>query len=290
MKFLRFFFPVLGLLLVPVILSMLRMTDTPERVPAEIAAHPIQGLWSKYPTAAGETPKQKSIEDLAAPLRFYYFHPDGIGLYRYGRVGLNNTHSYDYSLQDGMVEFRFRKTAEWAKSGYTIQSIQGREILTLQKDPREMGSVQYIKVRPPISVDTPSPLLATNSFGRMWTHLRQFQTGGMGFAIYQMHRPKNDGTGQGWFHEGDFDVWSTEHLQYHRQENTLELTFLLRQEKYRTPFYEGETKSGRVLDLGEDPRNYWHRQIYADGGESFAQQSIRGWVPFHWDLLVPENR
>src|SRR5688572_24867681 len=48
-------------------------------------AHAISGLWSRWPELRAED----------APVRFYFFHPDGIGLYRYGKLGLNTTNSFD---------------------------------------------------------------------------------------------------------------------------------------------------------------------------------------------------
>ena len=43
----------------------------------------LVGLWQRFETLhEGD------------PMRFYFFHPDGFGIYRYGKVGLTNTHSF----------------------------------------------------------------------------------------------------------------------------------------------------------------------------------------------------
>lgn len=283
----RFVFPVLGLLMVPVVLSMLRLSGATTDYPVQNTTQALHGLWSKYPAGDGETIFSDPADDMTAPVRFYYFHPDGIGLYRYGRVGLNNTHSYDYTTLDEAIHFRFRKTGEKAVAPYSLETIDGVDVLTLHQDPREAVATRYVKVRPPLTMESPQGLGAEASFGRMWTYLEKFKTGGMGFAIYQLHDPDTDGSGPGWFHKGDFDVWSTERLQYKRQEKHLTLTFKLRGEQFRTVFNESKTDVGHVLVLHEDPKNYWHRQIYLDGGKSFTRPDALNLVPFDWNLLIP---
>src|SRR5688500_5790122 len=52
-----------------------------EPMPEELTAEApkkdaLTGIWSRYEPGG-----------LGAPLRFYYFHGDGHGLYRYGKVG-----------------------------------------------------------------------------------------------------------------------------------------------------------------------------------------------------------
>src|SRR5690554_5298743 len=60
----------------------------------------VQGLWSRWPDRQRE----------GDPLRFYYFHGDGHGLYRYGRIGHTNTHSFDYRLEGDALLLTFRKS------------------------------------------------------------------------------------------------------------------------------------------------------------------------------------
>ncbi|MFO0633431.1 MAG: hypothetical protein U0168_11320 [Nannocystaceae bacterium] len=56
--------------------------------PTAVAADPLVGLWSAHDDGGAGT-----------PVAFYYFHGDGHGLYRYGRVGLTNTNSFDYTVE-----------------------------------------------------------------------------------------------------------------------------------------------------------------------------------------------
>ena len=74
------------------------------------AAVELAGLWSRYEgMSEGE------------PVRFWYFHGDGHGLYRYGRVGYTNTHSFDYTLRGDRVSLRFRKTGEAHELGRVLR-------------------------------------------------------------------------------------------------------------------------------------------------------------------------
>jgi hypothetical protein len=288
-KSFRIIFPVLGLMMVPVVLAMLRFSGAAADHPVQNTTHHLHGLWSKYSVEDTQIALGDSAEDMNAPVRFYYFHPDGIGLYRYGRVGLNNTHSYDYTTSDKGIHFRFRKTGEQSIAPYSLETVDGVDVLTFHQDPRETAATRYVKVRAPLAMNPAPPAPAKDSFGRMWTNLEQFKTGGMGFAIYQMHDPSAAGDGQGWFHKGDFDVWSTERLRYKRQESHLTFSFSLQGDPFRTSFSQKKTDVGNVLILDVDPRNYWHRQIYLDGGKSFMNPDDLNLVPFDWNLLLPET-
>src|SRR5688500_11092207 len=93
-----------------------------------VVAVPV-GVWLAVPHATVEAPVEQArdpdaVAQLAGiwwryergvegdPVRFYYFHGDGKGLYRYGRVGLTNTNSFDYDVEDTHLVLRFRKTGE----------------------------------------------------------------------------------------------------------------------------------------------------------------------------------
>ena len=52
------------------------------------------------------TPDENQID---SDVRFYYFHGNGIGLLRYGKVGLNNTESFHYETQADVLSLKFNK-------------------------------------------------------------------------------------------------------------------------------------------------------------------------------------
>jgi hypothetical protein len=216
-------------------------------------AAPIRGLWSQFTST-----------DVGDPLRFYYFHDGGIGLYRYGKVGLNHTNSFDYEVDGDVVRLRFRKTGETYDVRFSIEG----EWLVLHDDPRGPGTVRYRYV-PPQPAGAEKPPVG----GRLWIDQRRFATGGTGFAMYQLNPGAIDGRGVGWFHEGDFDDWSTEALSYRTNGDRLELSFALRKETATTRFVMQGSGSERALVLAEDPRGYWHRRRFVDGGPSFGALS-----------------
>lgn len=236
-----------------------------------LAGDPLVGVWQRFPAhAEGDT------------VRFYYFHGDGNGLYRYGKVGLTNTHAFDYRVAEGRVRLRFRKTGEEASMPFTITADpvrEGRSWLTLDGDPRD-GEGRYFRdprtaaesceIREAETSDAPRGI-----GNRLWSEERSFAAGGMGFAMYQLQPQTIDGRGVGWFHRGDFDEWTTEALTYRRQGDTLTLHFMLSGESLSTPMSlvagsGGRGEETRTLELSDDPRNYWHRQRYLDRGPSFA--------------------
>lgn len=227
----------------------------------------LTGIWSRY-EAGGE----------GSPIRFYYFHGNGIGLYRYGRVGYTNTNSFDYEIKGNELFLTFRKTGEKYQVSFRVeedQKVSGRQWLVLKNDPREDGEGRYFRqTDEEVSqgVSAPGPLPG----GRMWIEENRYATGGMGFSIYQFREAGIDGRGVGWFHEGDFDNWSTETLSYRIVGDQLELHFnrSFREEKWSTPFRLGEEKGKRTLTLTSDPRNFWHRRTLRDMGESFGLESF----------------
>jgi hypothetical protein len=243
---------------------------------------PLVGLWaSAWGGAEGD------------PLRFYYFHDaaragsdEAVGLYRYGRVGLNQTNSFSWSVDGDRVHFTFRKTGEKRTARFRITNENGTRTLFLDGDPKDEAGTRYVYVPPPPlvatgteAIDDPSPDDVSSTegdhpFARMWTNARPYATGGMGFAIYQFRPPALDGRGVGWFHAGDFDDWTTETLVYRRAQSSLELTFPLRQEHGRSEISEGVVDGVRLIDLRVDPRNYWHRRVYIDGGRAFTTSAI----------------
>lgn len=215
---------------------------------------PLRGLWSRF--------EAKREGD---PMRFYYFHDGGIGLYRYGRLGLNNTNSFDYAVRGGRLELRFRKTGERWDVPFRIEADpkdRDREWLVLEKDPREQQPTRYFRKK--------SAAAEQKDFNRMWTCEQRYATGGMGFRIYQLREPAADGRGMGWYHQGDYDDWSTESLLYRITGAQLHLSFVLRKEAAATTFRVEQGRSARTLELREDPRNFWHVGRFEDRGRSFG--------------------
>ncbi len=225
----------------------------------------LLGLWSRF----------DGRED-GKPLRFYYFHDGGIGLYRYGRVGLNNTHSYAYAADGKTLKLTFKKTGKKASTSYRIIEEDGRQVLLLQSDPYEPTTVRYYKEMGPMeTAETASPSPAKPGFDRMWTHVDKFVTGGMEFSIYQFKPPALDGRGVGWHHRGDFNNWSTETLFYRRDGNGITLVFPQRKE-HASSTLRIETHDGkRVMSLDSDPRNYWQSTTFVDGGRAFSAEAMR---------------
>lgn len=254
-----------------------------EHVPAHAVDPRLVGLWHRYDAAAD-----------GDPLRFYYFHRDGFGIYRYGRVGLTNTHSFDYSAVDRTLELRFRKTGVAHAPRYRIEEDADGTWLVLRGDPREAGDeVRYRRARDPTAEATgplgprtvealaaAGPQCQTAALrttpqgalgGRLWGEEQRYATGGMGFAIYQLQPQTIDGRGVGWYHRGDYDEWLTESLTYRQHGDRISLGFTLRHESQQTALTIGEASDGaRTLTLAEDPRDFWRPHTYRDMGPSFA--------------------
>lgn len=243
--------------------------------PAGRAVDPqLVGLWQRY-----------EVLHEGDPLRFYFFHPDGFGIYRYGKVGLTNTHSFDYDASQGLVDLRFRKTDRTHTARYRIEEVDGREWLVVAGDPREdLPEVRYFRstgasadcvgeMLPGHVLKDRLPEVAAGGSlgGRLWGEEERYATGGMGFAIYQLQAQAIDGRGVGWFHHGDYDQWVTETLTYRQQGERLALSFTLRHESQTTEIVVRPGPDGvRRLTLAEDPRDFWRGHTYRDMGPTFA--------------------
>lgn len=226
----------------------------PARVEDREAVAELAGIWWRYERGAE-----------GDPLRFYYFHGDGKGLYRYGRVGLTNTNSFDYDVEGETLVLRFRKTGEVHRVPFTVERKDGRDWLVLDDDPREPGGARYFRETPgAIDPHEVAP------GGHMWIDHKAYATGGAGFSLYQFRPAGIDGRGVGWFHRGDFDDWETESLVYRIGDDAIELWFTLRDEHAVTRF-EVRPSEPRVLHLADDPRDFWHPHAYVDIGKSFGQ-------------------
>ena len=219
------------------------------------------------------------------PVRFYYFHGDGKGLYRYGRVGFTNTHSYDYRVEraeasgHGTLRIEFRKTGEVHHVHFALtRGEDGRDRLTLVEDPRETGETRYVRGGPPVDAERVVPFESREDVGspagHMWIDATRYATGGMGFHFYQFQGAAIDGRGIGWFHRGDFDEWSTEAFTYRLAGERLELDFSLRGERAGTRFRIAGKGDRRRLVLDRDPRDYWHHHEYVDAGRSFMGAEV----------------
>jgi hypothetical protein len=259
---------------------LVALVDTQESAPCSaVVEHaeqtdPLRGMWMRY-DSRGE----------GDPLRFWYFHGDGKGLYRYGKVGLANTHSFDYALlgtdtvQDGPVDLslRFRKRGEAHTLIATIDKDGQGTWLSFTGDPREPGA-RYRKVESDLDFESATSAEASASGSaigdRLWIDYRNLATGGAEFHMYQLAETAIDGRGVGWFHRGDFDDWSTESLTYRIDGDRLELFFDLREEPNTTGFRVVEGEHGRELWLDADPRDYWAAHRYRDGGRSFRSAAF----------------
>lgn len=264
---------------------------------AEAAAqeHPkdVVGLWTRWPNAKSDGDR----------VRFYFFHEKGIGLYRYGKIGLNTTSSFDWRVDENANGTRelvmtFRKTGEVKRTPYEVADGAGKpKSLLMTRDPKEplVGAMAYTYV--PLSAFeafAPDLVEATHSIGRaraqadvggrMWIDQVKFATGGDQFAIYQLKDTSIDGRGVGWHHVGDYDDWSTEALSYRytsltcTHDASIDLYFNVRDERASSPVIRGSgsmddednVSSLADLVLVEDPRGFGHVRRYKDGGKSFG--------------------
>jgi len=222
-------------------------------------SHPkeVVGLWSRWPDA-------KSDGD---PVRFYFFHDSGIGLYRYGQIGLNSTSSFDWRVDGEDLVLTFRKTGAVVHTKYAAKD--GRlQLADDPKEPLEKGVV-YAYVPPPLQTAVLDDVVGVESGkvpGRLWIDQKKFATGGSAFSLYQLRDAGIDGRGVGWHHIGDFDDWSTEALTYRSNPTELELWFTVRDEHAKTRIIH----DGDNLTLVNDPRNFGHVDVYKDAGPSFG--------------------
>ncbi|HFE44673.1 MAG TPA: hypothetical protein ENJ18_04145 [Nannocystis exedens] len=241
---------------------------------AAVGVDPLVGVWQRFESdAEGD------------PIRFYYFHGDGHGLYRYGKVGLTNTHSFDYRIEGERAWLRFRRTGEEVLLPFSVEAdpeVEGRSWLTFEGDPRD-GEGRYFRdpeTRAGRCGSAPGAVAADGLGNRLWMKTRRHAGGGMSFSMYQLQAQTIDGRGVGWFHRGDFDEWTTEALTYRRKGDKLSLHFMLRDESQVTSIELREEREGeRVLELVEDPREFWHRGRYDDRGPSFATEVISVMLP-----------
>jgi hypothetical protein len=213
-------------------------------------------------------------------VRFYYFHGDGNGLYRYGKTGFTQTHSFDYKLTKGELTLRFRHTGEIARSAIQLITLpNGEQTLRLEQDPRDSGAI-YRKEE-----DAVAPKAQVANFpatnvevqqsaalgGRLWFDQRTLAAGGYDWKMYQFNASGIDGRGIGWFHTGTFDDWTTEALIYRIEGDQIHLEFAAKQSRESTSFSLHRDRDGRrFLELKEDPRDFWRSHQYRDVGASFG--------------------
>jgi len=237
-----------------------------------VTSDPLRGIWQRWAADAEED-----------RVRFYYFHGDGHGLYRYGRVGLTNTHAFDYAVEDGAVRVRFRRTGEQRELSFKIEAdpqVEGREWLSFDADPREPGARYFRDLAGGAAAEAEVAQVRgeRGQIGdRLWGEERRLAKGGIDFAIYQLQAQTIDGRGVGWFHRGDYDEWTTEALTYRRRGDHLTIHFMLEGRSATTAFRIEADEGARFLELAEDPRDFWRTHRYRDMGRSFA--GALGWLP-----------
>jgi hypothetical protein len=218
---------------------------------------------------------------------FYYFHGDGKGLYRYGKVGLANTHSFDYDVVGDTLVLQFRKTGVRHEIPFGVESKDGVDWLTLGYDPEtQVDGARYFRDRPgpiaphvgPEPAADPTGELGQPPAGHMWIDLQRYATGGIGFHMYQFRPAGLDGRGVGWFHRGDFDDWSTEAFTYRIAGEEIAMDFTLAERREVTRFQLDTTQGERrTLRLQSDPRDYGHPHAYVDMGVSFGSLGGEAW-------------
>jgi hypothetical protein len=268
-----------------------------------VDAATLKGLWSRHPDESGR-------ED--APVAFYYFHDGGIGLYRYGQIGHNTTHSYRWAVGEHhgatLLVLTYNKTGEVQHLQVRLEQ-DGRRTLVIHRDPKNPGVAEsrYFFVPPPSSlalapdmVEPAAPWSSSSSASswssssssssggiddRLWIDERRFKTGGMAFSLYQLRKAGIDGRGTGWHHVGDYDDWSTESLSYRQLRgdggvDRLDLAFPLRGDRTTTGVWVTVDAAGkRSLTLAHDPRDFGARHTFKDGGPSFAVFARGGTAP-----------
>ncbi len=211
---------------------------------------------------------------------FYYFHGNGQGLYRYGKVGIANTHSFHYDVAGDTLIIEFKKTGVRHELRYSVESDGDIDWLTLGYDPEtEVRGARYFRDRPgPIEPHTPrSADLGQPPAGHMWIDLQRYATGGTGFHMYQFRPAGIDGRGVGWFHRGDFDDWSTEAFTYRIAGEEISMHFTVA-DRHEVTAFEVQDGERRTLRLQTDPRDYWHPHAYLDMGVSFGSLPPSAWA------------
>ncbi len=211
---------------------------------------------------------------------FYYFHGDGKGLYRYGKVGLVNTHSFDYDVAGGILVLEFRKSGVRHELPFSLESEGSIDWLTLAYDPEtQTQGARYFRDRPgPIDPHRAvSSDLGQAPAGHMWIDLDRYATGGIGFHMYQFRPAGIDGRGVGWFHRGDFDDWTTEAFTYRIAGEQLAMHFTLA-DRTEVSGFEVDAGEPRTLRFEADPRDFWHPHAYLDMGASFGTAPAAAWA------------
>jgi hypothetical protein len=264
-------------------LRMARASHGVDIEPPHVVSHPkeVAGLWTRWPDSKAD----------GDPVRFWFFHPEGIGLYRYGKIGLNTTNSFDWRVLDGdTLELRFRKTGEVVRTKFAVKGGDTRS-LRMVNDPREPAPVDYVFIPPPAQAtfapdvfddvgDVPTLEASGKVPGRLWIDQARFATGGMAFSLYQLRDAAIDGRGVGWHHIGDYDDWSTEALTFRyspsscKSDGQLELSFTVRGEHAITPAIQKTNGKATDLVLTQDPRSFWQSRTYHDGGPSFGSFAL----------------
>lgn len=262
----------------------------------DAAAADVKGLWSRFPHGTGKE---------ADPVAFYYFHDGDIGLYRYGKVAYNNTHSYHWNTENGTLVLDYNKTGEHQALRYRVLD-ENPKVLVIVDDPHNPGvkETRYTWVPPPdfrsvaadlfddeeddeVAASSDVSPSAERIDNRLWMDLKSFKTGGMGFALYQLRPAGIDGRGTGWHHLGDFNDWSTEALSYRlirgsdgQAGSAVDLLFTLRNERSSSPLQVGhrsvDGKDVRFLTIQSDPRGFWAAHSYDDAGPSFGSFLVDG--------------
>lgn len=77
-------------------------------------------------------------EKLGEYFTFYFFNPDGDGIYRFGRLGKVLTERFTWKISGGQLTLAFRNTGERRTTAFRVHPVDGgRKRLTLERDPRE---------------------------------------------------------------------------------------------------------------------------------------------------------
>lgn len=279
---------------VPLVAASASLWQPIERVQSPTVA-PLEGVDELAPTAGVSDVEAvralagmwwwKSLPGLdGSDIGFYYFHGNGKGLYRYGKVGVANTHSFDYDVVGDTLVIEFRKTGARHELPFRVESHGDIDWLTLDYDPEtQTRGARYFRDQPgPIAPHTkPASELGQPPAGHMWIDLQRYATGGVGFHMYQFRPAGIDGRGVGWFHRGDFDDWSTEAFSYRIAGDEISMHFTVA-DRHETTRFSVDAPAGegqpRTLRLDADPNDYWHPHAYLDMGVSFGSVSPGAWA------------
>ena len=176
------------------------------------------------------------------------------------------------------LELAFRKTGERHVTRVREKTDrEGRRVLILESDPRNGGKKTRYRRR----AEGGPRLTATaeddrrDPFARMWMHRRQLPSGVTDFRIYQFRPAGENRHGEGWYHYGDFDEWTTESLQYYRGERGLHLRFVQRGEDAFTTASIRDGRKQKVLRLDADPRYFGRGSDYLDVGPNLMTAGER---------------